>query len=65
VAASITAWVVLAGIVIKTWPDSVIPTEVNDFTDLTPAEPYGGCDEAYLYPNTEGARICEELGYVG
>lgn len=21
-------------------------------------EPYGGCDEAYLYPDTEGGRMC-------
>lgn len=25
-------------------------------------EPYGGCDEAYLYPGTEGAQWCEEHG---
>ncbi len=24
-------------------------------------EPYGGCDEAYLYPGTPGAQICQEM----
>lgn len=23
-----------------------------------PVEPYGGCDEAYLYPDSQGARDC-------
>lgn len=27
-------------------------------------QPYGGCDEAYLYPNTPGYRWCERNGYL-
>lgn len=29
-----------------------------------PAEPYGGCDEAYLYPRSPGYRDCVRLGLV-
>lgn len=26
-------------------------------------EPYGGCDEAYLYPTSEGADHCRDHGW--
>lgn len=34
---------------------------------LTPvqSEPYGGCDEAYLYPDTPGYIWCDLNGYLG
>lgn len=27
-------------------------------------EPYGGCDEAWQYPNTDGYRECKEHGLI-
>lgn len=31
---------------------------------FTPAvEPYGGCDEAWQAPHSEGAAYCRSLGY--
>jgi hypothetical protein len=27
-------------------------------------EPYGGCDEAYLYPDTPGWTWCRDRGYL-
>lgn len=27
-------------------------------------EPYGGCDEAYLYPDTPGYAWCRDHGYL-
>ena len=39
----------------------------EDLGHLMPqkSEPYGGCDEAYLYPDTPGYRWCERNGYLG
>lgn len=33
------------------------------FVDYDTHEPYGGCDEAYLYPDSPGAADCRKLGW--
>lgn len=50
----ITLVVVALGVALST------PSSVDSIKQQL--EPYGGCDEAYLYPDTEGARLCEEMG---
>lgn len=36
----------------------------TDHRKTQQAEPYGGCDEAYRYPNTKGYRWCARNGYL-
>lgn len=41
---------------------NTVDTEDDELT--TWLEPYGGCDEAYLYPKSQGYAECKEHGLV-
>jgi hypothetical protein len=38
--------------------------ELLKIQPLPTQEPYGGCDEAYLYPDSPGYADCQALGLV-
>lgn len=55
---SIAAAVAVLAIGIGTSADSQ-PRPEAPSAPAPQVEPYGGCDEAYLYPETAGAKMCE------
>jgi hypothetical protein len=51
----VTGLLIIAGLVVND-----VTTTIEQQTQKL--EPYGGCDEAYLYPDTAGARWCQLHG---
>jgi cell division protein FtsN len=60
--------VMLLGLVLVAFlvPDqeAEIQKQKQQDVEITQMEPYGGCDEAWRYPKTEGYATCKEMGLV-
>ena len=50
------AWIVLTSLALSLLAASQAHAAIR--------QPYGGCDEAYFYPLTQGAADCRDLGWV-
>lgn len=57
---AVTAGIMAAAIMAPTCPNTSTPEVQPDSWQ----QPYGGCDEAYLYPKSRGYAECVAHGFI-